>query len=62
MKQGLFLPGSGLAIQPPEFISTHPVDAVVVMNPVYLTEIGSHIQALGASATLVTPEAGPKNR
>lgn len=59
MKQGLFLPGSGLAIQPPEFISTHPVDALVVMNPVYLNEIRSHIQALGASAALFTPEEGP---
>ncbi len=61
MKQGLFLPGSGLEIKSPDVLTDRPVDAVIAMNPIYLPEIASTIAALGASLALLTPEGGPSN-
>jgi SAM-dependent methyltransferase len=54
-KQGLFAPGSGLAIHGPHWLKEIGAHATVIaMNPNYLTEIGDQIRALGVLVTLRT--------
>jgi SAM-dependent methyltransferase len=38
-KQGLYVPGTGQKIVPPEFLQDYQPDAILVMNPVYMAEI-----------------------
>ncbi len=52
-KQGTFLAGSGHAIHPPEWLSTHPVDVVVLVNGVYREEIGEQVAILNPGADVV---------
>ncbi len=49
-KHGKFLAGSGHEIVGPEFLADYKPDAVIVMNPVYLTEIRSDLDRLGIEA------------
>lgn len=46
-KQGLFLAGSGHEILAPEELPKHRPDVVLVMNPLYLGEIGETLRELG---------------
>lgn len=50
-KQGKYLPGAGLRVSSPEALVADPPDTVIVMNPVYLEEIGAQLASMG-----LTPE------
>jgi hypothetical protein len=52
-KQGRFLPGSGHEIVGPEYLSHFPPRRIVVMNPVYLDEIGKDVASLGIAVDLI---------
>lgn len=52
-KQGKFLPGTGHKVSAPEALIKDPPDTVIVMNPIYLPEIGSQIKAMGLDPELV---------
>lgn len=49
-KWGRFLPGTGHEIVAPEQLASSPVWTVLVMNPVYASEIGERLQAMGSGA------------
>ena len=49
-KQGKFVAGTGQEIVPPEFLTGYNPDDVLVMNPVYETEIVSQLRELGVDA------------
>ena len=38
-KQGLYVPGTGQKIVPPEFLQDYQPDIILVMNPIYMVEI-----------------------
>jgi SAM-dependent methyltransferase len=52
-KQGKYLPGTGHRVIGPEDLTAAPPDTVIVMNPIYLPEIGRQLDALGLSPELV---------
>ncbi len=52
-KQGKFLPGTGHQVCAPEALKDNPPDTVIVMNPIYLPEIGAQLQAMGLDVELV---------
>jgi SAM-dependent methyltransferase len=51
-RQGAFLPGVGIEVVAPEALREQPPDLVVAMNPAYLGEIGSALDALGLRCEL----------
>ncbi|SIT16984.1 Methyltransferase domain-containing protein [Roseivivax lentus] len=52
-KQGRFLPGTGHRVCGPESLKHAPPDTVIVMNPIYLDEIGSDLAKNGLAPELV---------
>jgi hypothetical protein len=46
-KQGRFLPVTGHRVCAPEDLLETPPDVVIVMNPIYLPEIGAQLESLG---------------
>lgn len=58
-KHGTFMAGTGQEIVSPEFLRTYRPDAVVVMNPIYMKEIGAALSGLGVSAELLSIEDEP---
>lgn len=52
-KQGRYLPGTGHLVSAPESLKAAPPDTVIVMNPIYLKEIGADLAAMGLSPELV---------
>jgi len=38
-KQGMYIPGTGQRIMPPEFLRDYKPDIIIVMNPIYKSEI-----------------------
>ncbi len=52
-KQGRFMPGSGQEIVGPGFLSRYMPDCVVVMNPLYLQEIGRQLRDMGLAPEVV---------
>ncbi|NIA25988.1 MAG: methyltransferase domain-containing protein [Gammaproteobacteria bacterium] len=52
-KQGKFMPGTGQEIIAPESLTTSPPDLVIVMNPIYLEEIGADLTRLGLAPEVV---------
>lgn len=52
-KQGKFLPGTGHRVSAPESLIATPPDTVIVMNPIYLPEIGAQLAAMGLHPELV---------
>lgn len=52
-KQGKFLPGTGHQVIAPEALADAPPDTVIVMNPIYLAEIGAQLSGLGLAPELV---------
>ncbi|MBY8978072.1 methyltransferase domain-containing protein [Rhodobacteraceae bacterium NNCM2] len=52
-KQGKFLPGAGHEVIGPEALKDAPPDTVIVMNPIYLPEIGAKLSEMGLSPELV---------
>merc|ERR1711969_211963 len=51
-KQGKYLPGAGLRVSAPEDLAAEPPDTVIVMNPVYLPEIGAQLASMGLNPEL----------
>ena len=49
-KQGRYVPGTGQQIVPPEFLRDYQPDVVIVMNPIYKSEIEQIIKGLGLTA------------
>ena len=52
-KQGRYLPGTGHLVSGPESLKDAPPDTVIVMNPIYLPEIGADLAAMGLTPELV---------
>ncbi|WP_138466090.1 class I SAM-dependent methyltransferase [Poseidonocella sp. HB161398] len=52
-KQGKYLPGTGHRVIGPEGLKTAGVDTVIVMNPIYLTEIKNTLQQIDVEAEVV---------
>lgn len=52
-KHGMFMPGTGHEIVPPERLREVRPDLVVVMNPAYLDEISASVRDLGVDAEVV---------
>jgi SAM-dependent methyltransferase len=52
-RQGKFMVGTGQQIVPPDALQALRPDLVIAMNPIYLTEIQSSLDALGVGARLV---------
>jgi hypothetical protein len=46
-KHGTFLPGVGQEVVSPEFLQGYRPDVVIVMNSIYLDEIGRDLEGLG---------------
>ena len=46
-KQGKYIAGTGQQIVPPEFLRDYQPDVVIVMNPIYKTEIQRTIEEVG---------------
>ena len=46
-KQGMYVAGTGQQIVPPEFLKYYQPDVVIVMNPIYESEIRQIIEGLG---------------
>lgn len=52
-KQGKFLPGTGLEVIGPDALVSAPPDTVIVMNPIYLDEIGAQLASMNIRCELV---------
>ncbi|WP_425053160.1 methyltransferase domain-containing protein [Psychromarinibacter sp. S121] len=52
-KQGRYLPGTGHLVSGPESLKDTPPDTVIVMNPIYLKEIGADLAKMGLNPELV---------
>ena len=53
-RQGTYMAGTGQAIVGPEFLREYRPGVVVVMNPIYRTEIEGSLRALGVEAQVKT--------
>ncbi len=60
-KHGTFLPSSGHCVVGPEALRTQPPHMVVVMNPVYMNEIGVQLGEMGLGPTLVPVTVAPSD-
>jgi SAM-dependent methyltransferase len=52
-KQGLYLPGSGQKIVPPDFLREFQPSCVILMNPIYRQEIEGQLRELGVTAEVL---------
>jgi hypothetical protein len=52
-KQGKYLPGTGHEVSAPESLAAAPPDTVIVMNPIYLSEIGATLSEMGTRPELI---------
>lgn len=52
-KQGKYVPGAGHRVVGPDVLKSDPPDTVIVMNPIYLPEIGADLAKMGLSPELV---------
>ncbi len=52
-KQGKYLPVTGHRVSAPEDLKRDPPDTVIVMNPIYLPEIGRQLASMGLHPELV---------
>ncbi|MGR3585720.1 MAG: methyltransferase, partial [Pseudooceanicola nanhaiensis] len=52
-KQGKYMPGTGHRVSAPEDLKDTVPDTVIVMNPVYLPEIGAQLASMGLHPELV---------
>lgn len=53
-RHGKFLPGSGLQVHAPEQLRQIDPQYIVLMNPVYVTEVQNQLDGLGVGARLLT--------
>jgi SAM-dependent methyltransferase len=52
-KQGMYMAATGHEVVSPAFLQGYRPDLVVVMNPIYLSEIGAELSSLGVDTELV---------
>ena len=52
-KKGTFMAGTGQEIVLPGFLTTYKPDVVIVMNPIYLGEIGQDLKRLGLAPQVI---------
>jgi SAM-dependent methyltransferase len=52
-KQGMYIPGTGQKIVPPELLEEYQPDLIILMNPIYRQEIQELIKKLGLTIKLV---------
>lgn len=52
-KQGEYMPGTGQKVVAPDFLREYRPEAVVVMNPIYCSEIRRCLETLGIEAELI---------
>jgi SAM-dependent methyltransferase len=52
-KQGMYVPGTGQQIVPPQFLPDYHPDVVIIMNPIYEAEIQGLVSELGLSPQFV---------
>lgn len=53
-KQGMFVPGTGHMVVPPEFVREYQPDIVIIMNTIYETEIRNTLRSFGVTPTLLS--------
>jgi SAM-dependent methyltransferase len=53
-KQGMYVPGSGQQIVPPDFLKTYLPNTIFVMNPNYYGEIQDTVASMGICAELIS--------
>jgi hypothetical protein len=53
-KQGKYMAGTGQKIVSPESLVTYRPDKVIVMNPIYMTEISDQLHGLGLNPEVAT--------
>ena len=51
-KQDKYLPGTGHRIVAPATLKDHPVDVIVILNPVYQTEVRAALEAMGVACEM----------
>jgi len=49
-KQGMYIPGTGQKIVPPDFLKKYKPDVIIIMNPIYKNEIQELVNKLGLIA------------
>ena len=52
-RHGKFIPGVGKEIMSPQFLKGYQPDMVIVMNEIYMDEIGAMLKEMGVSAEMV---------
>lgn len=52
-KQGRYAPGSGTPVVSPKDLSEHPIDTIIIMNPLYLDEISDTAKSFGCDADIL---------
>jgi hypothetical protein len=52
-RHGMFIPGVGKQIVPPEFLKKYKPDTVIVMNPVYCNEIKQTLDGMKLKPELI---------
>lgn len=52
-KAGMYIVGTGQRIVPPEFLSEHQPDVIILMNAIYRDEIALMLQEMGVTAEIV---------
>lgn len=52
-KHGRYIPGTAQPVVAPGYLAKHPVDAILVMNPIYLQEIRQSVKEMRLSAEIL---------
>jgi SAM-dependent methyltransferase len=52
-KQGMYVPGTGQLVVPPDFLRSYIPDVIIVMNPNYVHEVRETISAMGLTSEVV---------
>jgi len=53
-KQGKFMPGTGHPVIAPKALVDQPPNLVIVMNPIYVTEVSTSLKELGLEPKITT--------
>jgi len=53
-KQGMYIPGTGQRIVPPEFLRDYQPDVIIVMNPIYQSEVKELTKRLGITTNFIS--------
>jgi len=53
-KHGRFVPGTGQQVVPPDYLRPYQPNLILLMNPIYESEVRAHVGQLGIDASVVT--------